>query len=104
MHDDIAIISDFVKVNSESLAYWMRRKLIQAGAKDYVKALGKDGIEAMRCEAAGLLLDLGCAMVNRLKPEVGLTSEDVISKLPESERRMIRLPRSDTYHAALESL
>ena len=60
--DYVPIIRDFVRVNRKELAGYLRRKLLEAGAKEYVGKLGKDGIAAMEREAAGVVLDFACAL------------------------------------------
>jgi hypothetical protein len=100
----IVAIVDFVAKNREPLAHWLRLRLIDAGAKDYVSRLGKDGIEAMRRDAAGMLLDLACALMRRVEPSRKIDSETILMQLPERERASIRLPRSEEYYEVLEWL
>jgi hypothetical protein len=104
--DDATVdaVADFIRVNREPLAAYVRRQLIAAGAKAFVDGLGKKGIEELRNEAGGVLLDLACALLRRTTSERELLSEDVLHVLPEDLRKMICLPRSNAYYNALENL
>jgi hypothetical protein len=104
MESEFAAIVDFVQSNRKALASYVRQKLLAADAKPYLDRLGKDGIEALDCEVAGLLLDLACALLRRLHPDREVKSEDVLAQLPEVVRQSIRLPRSEAYQAALAEL
>lgn len=104
MDEDLAAILDFVSSNRQRLAGYLRQKLIGAGAKEYLDALGKTGIEAQEREAAGVLLDLACALLRRLRPDRDIRSENALHQLPEGVRRTIHLPRSDAYYAVLAKL
>jgi hypothetical protein len=100
----LSAVADFVRTNREPLASLIRQKLIAAGAKPSVGALGKEGIEQLRREAAGILLDLACALIRRMNNETELTSEAVLHELPEDLRDSIGLPRSDAYYSMLDEL
>jgi hypothetical protein len=104
MNNELAVFTDFINSNRESLAAYLRGQVIKAGAKEYLDGLGNDGIELMGCEAAGMLLDLACALLRRLDPGRDLRSEDVLRQLPETERQRIRLPRSDSYYSIMAYL
>jgi hypothetical protein len=104
MDRELAAVADFVQSNRRPLARFMRQKLLAAGAKQYVDGLGKEGIEALDREAAGVLLDLACALLRRLDPDRTIESEEVLAQLPDAIRLGIRLPRSDAYHEILRQL
>jgi hypothetical protein len=104
MEIDIAAIVDFVSSNRKALAAYLRQKLVQAGAKPYVDQLGKSGIERMESEAAGVLVDLACAMLRRLHPGREFQAEALLMQFPEDVRQHIHLPRSDAFHAILAEL
>jgi hypothetical protein len=104
MDDDVSIIADFVNANRKALARYVRQKLIAADAKAYLDSLGKDGIEALDREAAGLLLDIACALLRRLHPEREFQPERILPQIPEFIRQHIQLPRSNAYHAIVAQL
>ena len=104
MHNDIIAISDFVQSNRKALSAYLRQKLIVAGANTYLDQLGKAGIEQQEDEAAGVLLDLACALLRRLHPDQQYQPEAILPQLPEAVAQRIRLPRSPAYHAACEEL
>jgi hypothetical protein len=102
--DSLSIIREFVRDNRKEMAGYVRRKMLEAGAKDYLGRLGKDGIAAIEREAAGVVLDFAVALLNRLNPEPKLVSEEILAQLPPEEAVTVRLPRSDAYHGVLASL
>ncbi len=104
MSDSARMIEDFVASNRKPLAGFVRQKLIAANAKPYLDSLGKEGIENLEREAAGVLLDLACALLRRIHPERTITAEGVLNQFSESVRKSIKLPRSEAYHAALDAL
>ena len=104
MIDEVKVISEFVRDNKKSLAEYLRKKILAAGAKEYLDKLGKVGITEMENEAAGVLLDLGCAFASRLDPRVKMTTESIWPKLPMDLQKTVRLPRSDAYHEAMKRL
>src|SRR5688572_12455553 len=97
-------IRDFVMTNRKPLAGWLRKQLIAAGAGEYVGRLGKTGVEAMERDPAGVLLDLGCALLNRLEPGHERHAEELLLQLPEGVRSQIRLPRGEGHNAILGGL
>lgn len=104
MDHDIAAILDFIDTNRKSMAAYVRQRLVAAGAGSYLDTLGKGGIEALENEAAGVLLDLACAMCRRLRPDSAFEAELILAKFPEPVRRTITLPRSDAYHSVMAPL
>ena len=97
-------VADFVQANRKALAAFIRQKLLAADAKPYLDRLGKEGIAALDAEAAGVLLDLACALLRRLHPNEEFVSEELLAQFPEDLRQNIRLPRSDAYFAVLSQL
>jgi hypothetical protein len=77
MDKEVSAISDFVMLNRRELAAYFWRQLISAGAKEYVDRLGKAGIATLEREAAGLLVDLACALMRRLHPSANFQPEIV---------------------------
>ena len=104
MDQNTTTITEFVQANRKALAAYVRQKLVAADAKPYLDRLGKDGIAALDSEAAGVLLDLACALLRRLHPEQEFVAEEILAKLPEDVRKSIRLPRSEAYYAVLSQL
>jgi hypothetical protein len=104
MPDDLTALIDFIQSNRQPLAKYIRQNIIKAGAKSYLDNLGKDGIEALDRGAAGVLLDLACALLRRLNPDRPMTSEEALTALPESVRNSIRLARSEAYYAVLPEI
>jgi hypothetical protein len=104
MDNELSAIADFVNSNRKALAGYVRQKLVAAGAKQYLDRLGKEGIEALNRETAGVLLDLACALLRRLQPEREFQPEQILAQLPEVVRLSIRLPRSEAYNAVLAQL
>jgi hypothetical protein len=104
MEDELAAVADFVESNRRAMASYVRQKLLAADAKQYLDSLGKDGIAALDGEAAGVLLDLACALLRRLHPGRDYKAEEVLGQLPSNVQRAIRLPRSDAYHAVMAQL
>ena len=102
MIDEVKVISEFVRDNKKPLSDYLRKKIIDAGAKQYVAQLGKQGIQEMENEAAGVLLDIACAFVNRLNSMANLTAESIWPHLPLDLKESVRLPRSAAYYEALE--
>lgn len=97
----VSAVSDFINANRKPLASYIRQKLIAADAKAYLNQLGKPGIEQMEREAAGVLLDLACALLRRLHPSEEFESETIMALLSVNDQQNIRLPRSDAYFAVL---
>jgi hypothetical protein len=104
MDNELSVIADFVKSNRKALASYVRQNLVAANAKPYLDRLGKEGAEALDRDAAGVLLDLACALLRRLHPERDFQSEEILAHLPEDIRQSIRLPRSEAFHAVLAQL
>jgi hypothetical protein len=104
MNSELAAIEDFVQGNRSALAAYVRQKIIAAGAKPYLDSLGKEGIDALDREAAGVLVELACALLRRLDLERSFEAEKVLAELPDSVRRSIRLPRSEAYYNVLAEL
>lgn len=104
MDHNLRAITEFVQSNQKALAAYVRQKLIAADAKPYLDGLGKDGIAVMDSEAAGVLLDLACALLRRLHPEQKFVAEEILAQLPGSVQHSIRLPRSEEYYAVLAQL
>lgn len=104
MTDEMTAISDFVDANRKALAGFIRQKLMLANAKPYLDRIGKEGIEALEREAAGVLLDLACAFLSHLHPERQVKSEEVLDQLPAHFRSAVHLPRSNMYFAVLADL
>ena len=97
-------ISDFVMSNRSALSSHHRQLLTKAGAKSYLDKLGQKGIEEMNRDSAGLLLDVVCAFLRRLNPDMKIESEEVLFEMENSLQLKIRLPRSDEYYNALSAL
>lgn len=97
-------ILDFVRKNKKPLARYIRGKLVEAGAKGYLDNLGKSGIEAMEREAAGMLLDLACVLVNRLQDHTQFRSEELFLSMSVHERNQIELVRSDGFKEIMKGL
>jgi len=104
MGNEQSIVADFVRSNRKAMAGYVRQKLVAAGAKPHLDRLGKEGIESLENEAAGVLLDLACAFLRRLHPEQEIQAEDLLAKLPADVQKTIRLPRSDAYHELMAKL
>jgi hypothetical protein len=104
MEDELSAIMDFVQSNRNPLAAFIRQKLLAAGSREYLDRLGKPGIEALEAEAAGVLIDLACALLRRLPSGRDYQAEEIIAKFPDAVRQSIRLPRSEAYHAVLAEL
>src|SRR5688572_3527814 len=104
MDNNLPAIAEFVQANRKELAGYVRQKLVAAGAKPYLDALGKDGIESLDREAAGVLLDLACALLRRVQPGCDFQAEQVLAQLPEDVRQCIRLQRSEAYHSIIGRL
>jgi hypothetical protein len=66
MNSELAAIDQFVQDNRNALAAYVRQKIIAADAKPYIDSLGKEGIDALDREAAGVLVDLACALPGRV--------------------------------------
>ena len=98
MDDELLLVADFIKANRKPMATYVRTKMLDAGGKSYVDRLGKEGIRLLDNEAAGVLLDLACAMLRRIYPKREFLSEDVLARLPDELQKSIRLPRSEAYH------
>ncbi len=94
MDNELSAIADFVKSNRKGLASYIRQKLLEAEAKPYLDRLGREGIRALDREAAGVLLDLACALLRRLHTGRELQSEEILEQLPAAIRQSIRLPTS----------
>jgi hypothetical protein len=67
--NELSVVNDFVHSNRKAMASYVRQKLIAAGAKQYLESLRKEGIESLDNEAAGVLLELACALFRRWHPE-----------------------------------
>jgi hypothetical protein len=104
MDTELAAITDFIRSNRKALAAYLRQKLKAAGANSYLDQLGKAGIDGLEREAAGVLLDLACALLRRLHPDRDFQSEAILGQLPEEDRQGIQLPRSQAYDAVLAEL
>ncbi|MDB5349407.1 MAG: hypothetical protein JWN86_654 [Planctomycetota bacterium] len=103
--DDVyGVMADFVRANREPLAGFVRQKLTEAGAKPYLDGLGRSGIEALRAEAAGVLLDLACGLIYRLRPDRVWDAQEILDHFPDDLRRDVCLPRSEGYHRVLDEL
>lgn len=104
MDTELSAIADFVQGNRKPLTGYVRQKLQAAGAKAYLDGLGKEGIEKLDREAAGVLLDLACALLRRLHPDRVFRSEEILAMLADDIRQSIRLPYSNTYFEILADL
>lgn len=104
MEKEIAAVADFVSANRKALAAYLRQKLLAANASSYLDQLGKDGIEKLEQESAGVLVDLACALLRRLYPSREFVAEVVLAQLSAEMQRTIRLPRSEAYYAVLGQL
>ena len=104
MNNEVAAISEFIGANKKALAGYLRKRMLAAGAKEYLDRLGKSGIEDMEKEAAGVLLDMACALLRCLRPEEQYQAESLLLQFPEQVRQTIRLPRSEAYYSVLAEL
>ena len=91
MDTELAAITDFVRSNRKALAGYLRQKLAAAGAKAYLDQLGKAGIDRLESEAAGVLLDLACALLCRLHPDRDRHTRAVSE--PRRDQALRRQPR-----------